>query len=108
MSTVPEPVHLNVPASATTFYTAFTNAASRAMLVSMTLTNTTSSDITVDIWYENSGATTLTYLAKTKTVPALGNMTWSGMDVIKSSSDKWRIQASATGVDLNAAISEVT
>jgi len=106
MASTPQTINAAVLASATDLYTAFVGAATRAMLVSLDLCNTTTSDVTIDVWYEASGGGTLRYFAKTFTVPAHGSITWRGMQVINAAGDKWRAQASATGVDALGAVIE--
>lgn len=105
--TTPQPINVAILGTATTLYTAFIGGgATRAMLVSLNLANTTVSDITVNVWYENAAGSTLVYLDKPITVPALGSAWWKGMAVINTISDKWRAQASAVGVDCTGTVME--
>lgn len=103
-----QPINVAVLGSATTLYTAFVDAgnATRAMLVSLTFTNTTNADITLDVWYEKGSDASTKYLGKTLTVPALGELEWRGMATIDTSTDMWRAQASATGVDCVGTVME--
>lgn len=102
MST-PQPVHVQITGSATTFYTAWVGTVplpSRAMLVSLDLTNTNATDSVVDVWYENAAGSTLRYFAKSLTVPAGGTASYRGMQSIDTVSDKFRAQCtSGTSVD---------
>lgn len=106
MATTPQPIEAAIAASATDLYTAFVaGGATRAMIVSLDLTNTTAADITVDVWLDIGGAVTR-YLADDLVVPAKGTASWRGMAVLNASSEKLRAQGSATGVDAVGAVME--
>lgn len=109
MASISQPINIAVGNTATTLYTAFVSGtATRAQLVAVNLCNTTSSDITVDVWWENAAASSTKYIGKTVTVPALGtaSLTSPFMGVINTASDKWRAQGSAAGVDCVGAVVE--
>lgn len=92
--------------SATTVYTAFTaGGATRGQLVSLDICNPNTSDSTVDVWYDVSGAKT--YLAKGQTVPALGSVSYRGDVVFATASDLLKVQTTAgSGVDVLGAVLE--
>lgn len=104
MASTSKAVNVAITGSATDLYS---NPGSvTAQLVSLNLTNTTTSDITVDVWFAPTGGGTLVYLADDLTVPAKGEAAWAGMGVSSASGDKWRAQASAVGVDCIGAVVE--
>ena len=98
MASTPEPIEVAIGVTATDLYTAFTGGASRAWLVSLDLTNTTTSDITVDVYKEVSGPTDYRF-GDDLIVPAKGTLSWRGMLTLKTAGDKIKAIASATGVD---------
>ena len=107
MASTPQPIKAAVGASATTLYTAFVAAASRAMLVSLDFVNTTTADITLDCWVSDASAgPALYYFADDVVVPAKGTVSWRGMITLDGSGDLIRAQASATGVDANGTVVE--
>lgn len=107
MASAPVQISAAVLASATTLYTAFVDGgATWAILSSLDFCNTGTTDITVDVWYENSGASVTRYFAKTLTVPAKGVASYRGMQTITTSGDKWRAIASATNVDCTGTVTE--
>ena len=103
----PQQISVAVLASATTLYTGFTGgAATRAELCSLDLCNTTTGDLTIDLYYENSGGGTTRYFAKTMTVPALGTISYKGLQTIAATGDKWKAIASGTGIDATGTVVE--
>lgn len=107
MATTPIPIAVSVLASETDLYTAFSVVgASAAMLISLDLCNTGSTDITIDVYYKKAADGSKKYFGKTTTVPALGTATWRGMETINTSGDKWCAIASATNVDATGTVME--
>lgn len=105
MASTPQPIQVSVLTSATTLYTAFVGgSATRAMLPSLTLTNTTSASITIDVWIDNGGV--LFYILKTFPIAGLQTLDWTGMQTLDTSTDKFRAQASATGIDATGTVIE--
>lgn len=96
MATTPVPIDAVILNSATTIYDPFvTLGATLGMLVSMHIVNTGSSDVTVDIYIDKA---TDIYIADDKTVPAKGNLDWTGIVVINSASTNLVAIASTTSV----------
>jgi hypothetical protein len=107
MATTPQPIHAAILTSNTTLYTAFVGGgATRAMLVFLILTNTTSADITVDVFWENAAGSTTRLIADDINVPAKGTETFRGIVSIDTSSEKIRAIASAVGVDAVGTVME--
>lgn len=107
MATTPQQIATSLTTGTTSLYTGFiAGGASRGMLVSLELTNTSTADITASIWQELSGGTIQAYLCKSMPVPAGGNASWRGMAVVNASGDKIRGLASTTGVDIVGAVVE--
>lgn len=99
MASISQPIQIAVDDAATTLYTAFVGAGTRAQLVSLDLTNTTTADITVDVtWVANGGGTTV-YLADDLVVPSKGTASWRGMVTMDEAGDTIQAVASAHGVD---------
>lgn len=106
MAMIPKPIHVDVGTTETAIYTAFIGAsATWAQLMSCFITNTTGSDLTIDV-YHLDGATK-TYFAKARTVPANGKaLRLRGLDTIATSGQKWCALASDTGIQLAATVME--
>ena len=107
MASTPQPINVAVLASNTTLYTAFVaGGASRAIVVSMDFTNTTTADITLTVFFENAGVTVTRDFCNTLTVPAKGTLSWRGGFAFDTSSDKLRAIASAVGIDCVGMVTE--
>lgn len=107
MASTSQPINVAILGSATPLYTAFVEGgATRAMLVSLDLTNTTASDITVDLYYLRDSDASKKYFADDLTVPAKGNASFRGMLVIDTVDDSWVAIASAVGIDAVGAVIE--
>jgi hypothetical protein len=66
------------------------------MLVSLDLTNVTTSDVTVDVWVDTDGAGGANRLiADDLVVPAKGVASWRGIAVLDSPGEMIRAQASS-------------
>jgi hypothetical protein len=105
MST-PQQIAIAVGTSNTTLYTAFVDTSTRGVLASLDLTNTTTADITVSCWLENSAGTVLTYFAKDMVIPAKTPAGYSHLITLAASGEKIRAVASATGVDALGTVME--
>jgi hypothetical protein len=99
VASTPQTINVAVGAGATDLFTAFVAAASRGMLVALHFCNTTTADITVDVWHRDAGNTTSRFLMDDETVPAKGTLNWSGMVTLAAAGEKIRAQASGAGVD---------
>lgn len=95
------PINVAVLASETDLYTAFSiGGATTGTLLVLNLCNTGTVDLTIDVYYKKASDSSKKYLAKTRTVPALGNLTLEKAGAtINTSTDKWCAIASATGID---------
>lgn len=99
MASTPEPINAALTVAALTLYTAFVEgAATRGMLVSLDLTNTTTADITVDLYVESAGPVDRRF-ADDIIVPAKTSVTWRGLITLNTAGQLIRATASATGVD---------
>lgn len=106
MTTNPQQALGAILTTNTTLYTAFVGSATRAMLVSLDLTNTSSADITVDVWWESADGLTTRKIADDLSVPAKGSQSWRGIMTFIASSEKLRAIAAATGVDAVGTVME--
>lgn len=106
MAMIPKPIHVDVGTSETAIYTAFIGAsAAWAQLMSCFITNTTGSDLTIDVYHLDGS--TKTYFAKDLTVPGTGKaMRLRGLDTIGTSGQKWCAIASDVGIQLMATVME--
>lgn len=77
----------------------------KTSVYSLDFCNTTNSDITLSVWWENAAGNVSRYLLKTETVPALGTLSWRGSIILGASGEKIQAIAGATGIDaLGAAL----
>jgi len=76
------------------------------MLVSLDLTNTTSNDITVDVWWESADGLTVRYFGKSISVPAGGAASYRGIVTLSNVSEKIRALASLAGVQAVGTVME--
>jgi hypothetical protein len=107
MATTPQPIQAAIGIAATTLYTAFVaGGATRAMMVSLDLTNTTTSDITVDVYWLDDGGANAKYFADDLVVPAKGTASWRGIQVLDAASETIKAIASAVGVDATGCVLE--
>jgi len=106
MATIPQPIAIPIAAANTTLYTAFVGAATTAMLVSLDLTNTTVTDITVDLWWEDDDASEIVLFGDDITVPAKGTSTWRGIITMDLAAEKIRAIASVVGIDAIGTVME--
>jgi hypothetical protein len=108
MTTTPQQIAITVATSATDLYAAFVGAAppTRAMITSLNFCNTTTSDITIDVWLEPAGGGVNIHLYDDVVVPAKGVLEWRGLIVLDASTEKIQAQASAAGVDCLGAVME--
>jgi hypothetical protein len=80
----------------TTIYDPFTTAgATQAIISSLTFCNTTTSDITIDVFVDLA---TDIYLCDDKLIPAKGNVDWTGLIIINGSTQNLVAIGSASGV----------
>ena len=105
MASTPQPIEAAIGIAATTLYTAFVGAATRAMVISIDLTNTTTAQITVDIWVDIGGAV-LRLLADDLPIPPKQTLSWRGMATLNAAGELLRAQASAVGVDAVGTVME--
>jgi len=96
MST-PVKIAIAITASATDLYVPGANVPGEVAVLD--LCNTTTADVTVDVWYAPNGGGTLVYLFDDVVVPAKGHVQWTGLLTLDTNGDKLRAQGSATGVD---------
>lgn len=106
MITTPIPLNVAITVAALDIYTAYTGTPASAAVISLDLTNTTSADITVDLWKRNAADSASYYVADDLVVPAKGTASWRGILPFTVSGEKLRGSASATGVDLTGSVME--
>lgn len=104
MST-PQQVAQHVLASNTTLYTAFTGG-TRSMAVTLNFCNTTTADITVDVFLVNAAGSDSFYLVDDLVIPAKGTRQFTGIVVFATAAETLKAIASATGVDILGAVVE--
>jgi predicted secreted protein len=99
-----QPVATAIGTSATTLYAPFIDSTKeRGTLIFLNLANTTTSDVTVDIFITT---TPNTYIASSLLVPAKGNVVLSGAWTVNSTASLIKAIASATGVDASGTVVE--
>ncbi len=107
MATTPQKINAAIGATNTTLYTAFTAAgATRALIVSLHMVNTTVGDISVDLFTDDGAGAGIRFIADDKVVPAKGNVDWTGIIVIDTSAHRLRGIGSAAGVDIQGCAME--
>jgi hypothetical protein len=80
----------------TTIYDPFTTAgATTTIISSLTFCNTTTSDITIDVFIDLG---TDAYLLDDKTIPAKGNVEWTGILIINGATQNLVAIGSVAGV----------
>lgn len=107
MAVTPIAINAAITVAALDLYTAFTTG-TVAMLVSIDFQNTTSADVTVDGWKRDANNLNSYYFADDLVVPAKGTASWRGIITLSQSGDKIRASASATGVDANGTVMEIS
>jgi len=107
MASTPQPIQVAVGVGVTALYTAFVGgSATRAMLVSLDLTNTTTGDITVDVYWRDAADAVSRYFADDLVVPAKGIASWRGMQTLDAAGEAIKAIASAAGVDATGTVIE--
>jgi hypothetical protein len=99
MASIFQAVEGAVGTAITTIYIAFVGAGTRAILVSLHLTNTTAGDITVDAVHENAAGTQTRSFGDDVLVPAKKTVSLSGPVALDATSEKIRLTGSAAGVE---------
>lgn len=98
MSTTPQPINTSISTSPTTLYQAFVGAVTRAMLISMDITNIMSQDIQISVWWESADGLTKVYFSPLNmNVPALGTRSYRGALTLSNASEKIRAQSNVSG-----------
>lgn len=91
-----------------TLYTAFVGgSATRAMLVSLDVTNKSAAEVTVDIYVENAAGSTEYRFADDLPVPAKSTVSWRGMITLDAASETIKALASAgSAIDIVGTVIE--
>lgn len=104
MASVMQSISIAIGTSNTTLYDPFVDGTKeRATVIDLELCNTTTADITVDIFIDKA---TDVYLADDLTVPAKGTAHWRGAKTIDDAAHILKAIASAVGVDCTGTVLE--
>lgn len=104
MSTTPVQIAAAIGVANTDLYDPFVSAgATWGMIVALHFCNTTSADITIDVFLDM--ATDL-YLCDDKVVPAKGNLDWTGIVTVDAGTEILKGIASASGVHVLGTVME--
>lgn len=96
-------VRAAVLASATTLVT---RGGDHDVVYALNFCNTTTADITLDVYELDADGSTKHYLLKAAVVPLQGVLQWTGACILDAASETVKALASATGVDCNGAYLE--
>ena len=104
MASVMQQIAIAVGTTNTTIYDPFTDATKeRATLIHLNFCNTTGAAITVDVFIDLA---TDVYIVKTLSVPATGQVSWSGAITVDANTENIVAIASGAGVDVSGTVVE--